>query len=90
MSRFLRIVRVDEDAFTDACYEFVTDPHASRTRRQVIQELDDLMPDVVDVLESMVMDGTEERQDVAEYVQAIFAEPATAHPYAIAPERPPE
>lgn len=86
MSRFLRIVRVDEDAFTDACYEFVTDPHPSRTRRQVVQELDDLMPEVVDVLESMVMDGTEERQDVAEYVQAIFAEPATAHPYTIAPE----
>ncbi|MEJ7763805.1 MAG: hypothetical protein WKF80_13520 [Thermomicrobiales bacterium] len=86
MSQFLRIVRVDEDAFTDACYDFVTDPHGSRTQRPVVKELDDLMPDVVDVLEAMLLDGTEDRQDIADYVHAIFADPGTAHPYTVGPD----
>ena len=28
-------------------------------------------PETVDVMESMLLDGTEERQDVADYVQAV-------------------
>lgn len=71
-SGFLRVQIDDLEGFTDAIYDFVTDPRPTRARRPVIQELNDLMPDVVDVLESMVIDGTEERQDVAEYVGAVF------------------
>jgi hypothetical protein len=73
MSRFLQIVRVAEDAFTDALYAFVTEPTPARNEFPVVQELNELMPDVVDVLEAMVLDGTEDRKDVAEYVTALFA-----------------
>lgn len=72
MSRFLRIVRVDEVSFTDALHEFVTDPSATRNQRDVILELNEMMPDVVDILESMVLDGTEDRQDIADLVTYIF------------------
>jgi len=71
MSRFFRL-QVDPDELTDAMYEFVTDPHPSRNERPIVQELNDLAPEVVDVLESMLLDGTEERQDVADYVHATF------------------
>ena len=71
MSRFFRL-QVDPDELTDAMYEFVTDPHPSRNERPIVQELNDLAPEVVDVLESMVLDGTEARQDVADYVHATF------------------
>ncbi|CAA9573473.1 MAG: hypothetical protein AVDCRST_MAG49-3890 [uncultured Thermomicrobiales bacterium] len=69
---FLRVQVDDLDGFKDAVFDFVTDPRPSRGGRPVIQELGDLMPDVVDVLEAMVMDGTEERQDVSDYVDAVF------------------
>ncbi len=72
--RFFRI-QVDPEELTDAFYDFVTDPLPSRNERPVIQDLNDLMPDVVDVLECMVLDGVEERGDVAAYVRAVFAEP---------------
>lgn len=71
MSRFFRL-QVDPDELTDAMYGFVTDPHPSRNERPIVQELNDLAPEVVDVLESMLLDGTEERQDVADYVHATF------------------
>lgn len=71
MGRFFRI-QVDTEALTDAAFAFVTDPHPSRNERPVIQELNDLNPDVVDVLECMVMDGTEDRADVYAYIAAVF------------------
>ena len=71
MPRFFRL-QVDPDELTDAMFEFVVDPHPSRNERPIVQELNDLAPEVVDVLESMVLDGTEERQDVADYVHATF------------------
>ena len=74
MSRFFRL-QVDPDELTDAMYEFVTDPHPSRNERPIVQELNDVAPEAVDVLESMVLDGTEERQDVADYVHATFVAP---------------
>jgi len=73
MSRFFKL-QVDQAALTDELFAFVTDPHASRNERPVIQELNDLAPEAVDVLESMVLDGTEERGDVAEYVDAVFGD----------------
>ena len=68
-SPFFRLL-VDEDGLTSALLEFVTDPRASRNDRAVIQDLHDLAPGMVPVLEAMVLDGVEERADVAEYVHA--------------------
>jgi hypothetical protein len=61
---------VDESGLTDALFEFVTDPRATRNERPVIQDLHDLAPGMVPVLEAMVLDGVEERSDVAAYVHA--------------------
>ena len=63
---------VDLDALTDEAFAFVTDPRPSRNDRSVILELHDINPEVVDVLESMLIDGTEERGDVADYLSAVF------------------
>jgi hypothetical protein len=71
MSSFFTL-RVDLEHLTDAMYAFVTDPHPSRNDRPVIQELGDINQDLVDVLECMVLDGTEERQDVADFAHAVF------------------
>ena len=65
-------VDVDLDELTDAMWEFVTDPHPSRNERPVVKALDDIHPDSVDVLEAMLLDGTEERSDVAAYVDTVF------------------
>ena len=66
---------VDLEALTEAMWEFVTDPHPSRNQRPVVAALSDVHPDSVDVMESMLLDGTEERADVAAYVAAVFASP---------------
>ena len=71
MSRFFKI-QVDTEALTDAAYEFVTDPHPSRNERPIVHELHEFNPDIVDVLECMVIDGTDERRDVADYIAAVF------------------
>jgi hypothetical protein len=63
---------VDLEALTDAMWGFVTDPHPSRNERPVVQALHDVHPESVEVLESMLLDGTEERADVAAYVEAVF------------------
>jgi hypothetical protein len=72
MSRFFRL-QADPEELTDAAFAFVTDPHPSRNERPLIQELHEVYPEMVDVLECMVLDGTEERRDVAAYVEAVFA-----------------
>jgi hypothetical protein len=71
MSQFFRL-QVDLDDLTDAMYDFVTDPHPSRNDRPIVQELSDVNHDLVDVLECMVLDGTEARADVADFVNAVF------------------
>jgi hypothetical protein len=63
---------VDLDKLTEAMFAFVTDPHPSRNERPIVQALNDVHPDSVDVMESMLLDGTEERADVAAYVHAVF------------------
>jgi hypothetical protein len=73
MSRFFEI-KVDTEELTDEAYAFVIEPTPKRNDRPFIQELHDFSPEMVDVLECMVMDGTEERQDVADYVDAVFAQ----------------
>lgn len=74
MSRFFRL-QVDPHVLTDEMYAFVTDPSPSRNERPVILELNDLHPESVDILESMLLDGTDERRDVAAYVHAAFVSP---------------
>jgi hypothetical protein len=71
MTSFFRL-QVDLDDLTDAMYDFVTDPNPSRNERPVIHELNEINHDLVDVLECMVLDGTDERQDVADFVQVVF------------------
>ena len=71
MSSFFTL-KVDIEHLTDAMYAFVTDPGASRNDRPVIQELGDINHDLVDVLECMVLDGTDGRQDVSDFAHAIF------------------
>jgi hypothetical protein len=68
-SPFFRLL-VDEAGLTDALLEFVTDPRATRNDRPVIQDLHDLAPAMVPVLEAMLLDGVQDRTDVASYVHA--------------------
>ncbi len=68
-SPFFRLL-VDEDGLTDALLKFVTDPRATRNDLPVIQDLHDLAPGMVPVLEAMVLDGVEDSSDVAAYVHA--------------------
>lgn len=65
-------LEVDLEALTDAMWEFVSDPHPSRNELPVVKELSDLHPESIDVMESMLLDGTEERADVAAYVTTVF------------------
>ncbi|MDQ3612788.1 MAG: hypothetical protein M3412_00555 [Chloroflexota bacterium] len=71
MSNFFRLV-VDNDQLADAMFAFVTDPTPARNNRPVIDELGDINHDLVDVLEMMVIDGTDDRADVAGFVDAVF------------------
>lgn len=73
-SPFFRLL-VDESGLTDALLEFVTDPRGTRNDRPVIQDLHELAPGMVSVLEAMVLDGVEERADVADYVHAVLFGP---------------
>jgi hypothetical protein len=73
MSRFFRI-QVDESALTDELFAFVTDPHPSRNDRPVVDELHDVVPEMVDVLESMILDGVDRRHYVADYVRSVVHE----------------
>jgi len=63
---------VDEDGLTDALYDFVTDPRASRNDKPVVQDLHEIAPGMVPVLEAMVLDGVDQRADVAAYVHAVL------------------
>lgn len=78
-SRLFRL-QVDPDALVDEMHAFVTDPRPSRNDRPIVQELSDIHPESLDILESMLLDGTEARQDVADYVQAVFVSPETTRP----------
>jgi hypothetical protein len=63
---------VDEHGLTDALLEFVRNPRASRNDLPVVQDLHEIAPGMVPVLEAMVLDGVEARSDVAEYVHAVL------------------
>jgi hypothetical protein len=70
---FIRL-EVDRERLIDEAFAFVTDPRPSRNERPVVKALDDVNPEMVDVLECMVIDGTEERQDVADYIAVALPE----------------
>jgi len=76
MTPFFRI-DVDLEALTDAMWAFVSDPRPSRNDLPVVQALSDMHPDSIDVMEAMLLDGTEERADVAAYVSTVFGERVT-------------
>ena len=71
MTPFFRF-EVDLEALTDAMWAFVRDPHPSRNELPVVAALHDVHPESVEVMEAMLLDGTEERADVAAYVAAVF------------------
>ncbi|MGH2535291.1 MAG: hypothetical protein ACRDJW_23770 [Thermomicrobiales bacterium] len=85
MSQLFR-VHVDTERLTDEAFAFVTDPTPARNDRTIVQELGDFYPELVDVLECMVIDGTEARQDVSDYVHAVFTPDGYRSPEA--PTRP--
>lgn len=72
MSRFFRI-QADEVSLTDALFDFVTDPRSSRNDRPVARELHDVAPEIIEVCESMILDGVDERHYVADYVHAVVS-----------------
>lgn len=76
MPRLFRL-QVDPEQLTDEMYAFVTDPSPTRNERAIVQELSDVQPEAIDVMEAMLLDGTDERQDVAAYVHAAFVAPGT-------------
>ncbi|MFN8590708.1 MAG: hypothetical protein U0031_04530 [Thermomicrobiales bacterium] len=63
---------VDLDQLTNAIWAFVTDPRPSRNERLVVKALDEMHPESVEVMEAMLLDGTEDREDIAAYVTAVF------------------
>ena len=73
MPRFFR-VEVDEVGLTDELFAYVIDPRASRADRSIMRELHDTAPEMVEVLESMVLDGVDQRQYVADYVHAVVSQ----------------
>lgn len=72
MSRFFRI-QADEAVLTDALFAFVTDPRSSRNDAPVVRELNDVAPEMIEVCESMILDGVDERGYVADYVHAVVS-----------------
>jgi hypothetical protein len=62
----------EEDKLTDELFAFVTDPNAdNRNERAIVSVLHEIAPQIVSVAECMIIDGVEERKDVADYVHAV-------------------
>jgi RNA polymerase sigma factor (sigma-70 family) len=72
-SRFFRL-EVDLEALTEAAHAFVVDPSAARYDRPVVAELHDVAPDVLPVLETMVVEGVADRRHVAAFVRAAVGQ----------------
>jgi hypothetical protein len=68
---YLRL-SVDADRLIDDMFAFVTDPSPGRNGRPVVKALDEIHPESVEVMEAMLLDGTDDRADVAAYVAAVF------------------
>jgi hypothetical protein len=70
MPRFFRFI-VDQEELTNELFDYVTDPHPSRSERPVIEELHEVAPEMVDVLECMILDGVDQRRYVSDYVDFV-------------------
>ena len=68
---FLRVT-IDHEQLIDEMVAYLHDPKPSRNDREVVKALDEIHPESVEVLEAMLLDGTEDRDDVATYVAAVF------------------
>jgi hypothetical protein len=72
MARFFRVM-INITALTEALYTFVTTSSAlERNAQPVVEELSTFAPEVLGVMESMLLDGVEEKADIEEYIQAVF------------------
>ncbi len=71
MAPFFRF-EADLEELTDAMWAFVSDPRPTRNALPIVEALSDIHPESIDVMESMLLDGTEERDDVAAYVRTVF------------------
>lgn len=72
MSNLFRLL-ADEERLTDELFAFVTDPHPThRNERAIVSVLHEVAPQIVSVAECMILDGVNERRDVADYVQAVL------------------
>lgn len=67
-------VTIDRERLVDEMVAYLHDSAPSRNGRDIVRALDDLHPESVDVLEAMLLDGAEDREDVAAYVAAVFGE----------------
>ena len=63
---------IDEDTLTDELFAFVMDPRSTRYQRRVVRELRALAPGVIPVMETMILDGVDERRHVRDYVIAVL------------------
>ena len=63
---------IDEDTLTDELFAFVMDPRSTRYQRRVVRELRALAPGVIPVMETMILDGVDERRHVRDYVTAVL------------------
>ena len=70
-------VAVDADALTDALLAYVREPQTlTRNRLPVLDELEHSALDLPrEVLESMVLDGVDQRAFVAEFVTTVLDRP---------------
>lgn len=64
-------IQLDEEALTDEIYAFITDPHPYRSRHPLIDDLDEILPEMVEVAEMMAIDGVNQRSFVSDYVQYV-------------------
>lgn len=64
-------MQLDEQALTDALYAFITDPRPYRSRHPLIDDLDEVLPEMVEVAEMMAIDGVDQRGFVAQYVEYV-------------------
>jgi hypothetical protein len=63
-----------EEQLTDELFAFITDPDAgSRNERAIISVLNEFSLQMVSVAECMILDGVEQRSDVADYVHAVVS-----------------
>jgi uncharacterized protein YndB with AHSA1/START domain len=70
LRRLFRL-QVDEVALTDELFAYLRDPAARGVDRPLVRWLRSVAPEVVPVLESMLLDGVEDRPDVAHFVHAL-------------------